>query len=110
MSRDLEILSSNDVISVLKHDEGRFVSGDTLKVKQLLEEYEEYIKVQTKTTNNSEIFIEGIECEVLSKDGNLKGWRKGKIKFVVQFEPEEAELNNNQNSLEDIRRQIDNTN
>lgn len=110
MSRDLEILSSNDVISILKHDEGRFSLGNTLKVKQLLEEYEEYIRLQTKAINNSEIFIEGIECDVLRKDGNLKGWRKGKIKFVVQFEPEEAEINNNPSSLEDIRKQIDSTN
>jgi hypothetical protein len=107
MSKNIEILSSNDVISVLKHDKERFSLGDTLKVKQLLEEYEEYIGVETKATNNSEIFIEGIECDVLREDGNSKGWRKGKIKFVVQFEPEEAEIHNNLNSLEDIRKQID---
>ncbi|MGL4759386.1 MAG: KGK domain-containing protein, partial [Patescibacteria group bacterium] len=60
--------------------------------------------------SKAEIFIEGIECEILSKDGNSKGWRKGKIKFVVQFESEVADISNNLNSLEDIRKQINSTN
>ena len=110
MSKDLEILNNDDVISVFKHDQGRFALGDTLKIQQLLEEYEGYIKVQTKTVNNSEICTQGIECQVLRKDGEYKGWRKGKIKFVVQFEPEEYESNDKPNSLDDIRKQIDTTN
>lgn len=65
MSKDLEILNNDDVISVFKHDEGRFASGDTFKSQQLLTEYEGYVKSQTKTENNHEIFSQGIECEVL---------------------------------------------
>lgn len=98
----MEILTNDDVIAVFKHDEGRFNSGDTFKVQQLLKEYENYIEDNTKTTNNSEICTQGIECEVLRRDGHLKGWRKGKIKFVIQFEPDE--IINNTNSLDDIRR------
>ena len=110
MSKDREVLNNNDVISVFKHDEGRFASGDTLKVAKLLSEYEGYIKAQTKTANNHEICLQGIECEVLRQNSDHKGWRKGKIKFVVQFEPDEIESNASSNSLDDIRKQIDTTN
>jgi len=65
MSKELEILSNNDVITVFKHDEGRFAAGDTFKIQQLLTEYESYIEAQTKTNNNQEICLQGIECEVL---------------------------------------------
>ena len=40
MSEDLEILNNDDVVSVFKHYEGRFASGDTIKAQQLLTEYE----------------------------------------------------------------------
>lgn len=106
MSQEREILNNNDVISVFKHDLGRFASGDTLKALQLLTEYEGYIKGQTKT-NNSEIFLQGIECEVLRQNSEHQGWRKGKIKFVIQFESESAEANKSTTTLDDIRKQID---
>ena len=105
MTKDLEILNNDDVISVFKHDEGRFNAGNTLKVIQLLTEYEGYIQSQTKNNNNHEIYIQGIECEVLRQNSEYKGWRKGKIKFVVQFDPDEVS-NNRSNSLDDIRHQI----
>lgn len=106
MSQEREILNNNDVISVFKHDLGIFSSGDTLKALQLLTEYEEYIQEQTNA-NNSEIFLEGIECEVLRQNSEHQGWRKGKIKFVIQFEPESAEANKSTTTLDDIRKQID---
>lgn len=103
MSKEREILKDNDVISVFEQNRGKFASGDTLKVLQLLAEYEGYI-------TNSEVFLQGMECEVLMQNSEYQGWRKGKIKFVVQFEPEEVENENSPNSLADIRKQIDNTN
>ena len=106
MSKDMEILNKDDVISVFKHDAGRFASGDTFKVQQLITEYEGYIEAQTKTESNHEIFLRGIECEVLQQDANSKGWRKGKIKFVVQFIPDEVTNYANSNSLDDIRDRI----
>ena len=102
----MEILNNNDVISVLKHDEGRFTSGDTFKAQQLLTEYEGYIEAQAKSANNEEICLKGIDCEVLRKDANSKGWRKGKFKFVVQFEPDEISSHADSNSLDDIRDRI----
>lgn len=104
MNKKIETLNQDDVISVFKHDEGKFTSGDTLKVMQLLREYEDYIKAQNKN-NNHEICVSGIECEVLKQNGEYKGWRKGKIKFVIQFEPDEVS-NKQSNSLDDIRHQI----
>ena len=50
--------------------------------------------------------LEQIECEVLRQSGNSKGWRKGKIKFVVQFEPDDINSNADSNSLDDIRDRI----
>lgn len=105
MTKNVEILNNDDVISVFKHDEGRFASGDTLKVQQLLTEYQGYIEAQTKTINNHEIF-EGIECEVLRQNSEHKSWCKGKIKLVVQFEPETIN-DNNSTLLDDIRHQLD---
>ena len=106
MNKDLEVLNNDDVVSVFKHDTGRFASGDTLKVQQLLEEYEGYIEVQAENTNNSEICAQGIECQVLRQDANSKGWRKGKIKFVIQFEPDVSEVEDSSNSLDNIRQQL----
>jgi len=106
MNKNSEILNNDDVISVFKHDEGRFASGNTLKVQQLLAEYEGYIKLQTKTNDNQEICLQGIECEVLRQDSEHKSWRKGKIKFVIQFEPE-TNNSRSSNSLDDIRNQLD---
>ncbi|BAZ44134.1 hypothetical protein NIES4102_11400 [Chondrocystis sp. NIES-4102] len=100
----MEILSHNDVIAVLKHDEARFTSGDTFKVQQLLKEYENYIRESVENSDNSDIFTQGIECEVIRQDGTTKGWRKGKINLVIKFEPEET--SNNTTSLDDIRSRI----
>lgn len=107
--QNLEILDNNDVIAISEKFKDEFNAGNTLKIQQLLEEYKEYI-MESNESSKSEICTQGIECEVLRKDVTSKGWRKGKIKFVFQFEPEEAELNNNPNSLDDIRKQIDSIN
>ena len=107
MSKDLEILRDDDVISVLEDDEGRFVCGDTLQVKQLYNEYKTYVNESNASISNKEIFEQYIHCKVLRQDGEHKGWRKGKIKFVVQFEPDVVESNKSSNALDDIRQQID---
>ena len=83
MSKDLEILNNDDVISVFKHDENRFVSGDTLKVQQLCNEYKTYVSESNASVSNKEIFEQCIECEVLRENGEHKGWRRGKIRFVI---------------------------
>ena len=105
MSKDLEILNNNDVISVINLREAEFVSGNTLKIQQLLEEYQEYVE-EAEHIRNSKIYSKGIECEVLRQDANSKGWRKGKIKFVIQFEPDETNSHANSDSLDDIRDRI----
>ena len=104
----MEILNNNDVISVMGQDKCKFASGDTFKLQQLLKEYTEYIEGNAEpTNNNSEILNNSVECEVLRHDGDRKGWRKGKIKLVVQFEPDEDENSHVVNSLDNIWQQID---
>lgn len=110
MKENCEILNELDVISVAHQNEGIFASGNTFKVQQILKEYEGYIKTFTKGKNNSEICTQGIECEVLRHNSGNKGWTKGRIKFVVQFELEKAENSCEPNSLDDIRQQLDSTN
>ena len=56
MSKDLEILRDDDVISVFEDDEGRFVCGDTLQVKQLCNEYKTYVDESNASISNKEIF------------------------------------------------------
>ena len=108
MSKDLEILNNDDVIAISQNSKGKFDAGNTLKIQQLLAEYKQYI--YSSKHWNSKIFDDYIECELLRHDGKHNGWKKGKIRFVVQFEPEEAEINNSPNSLDDIRQQIDTAN
>lgn len=106
MSKDLEILSNNDVVAIVDRSRADFVSGNTLKIQQLLEEYKEYIEESRADSNNSNVCGKGIECEVLRHEGNNQGWRQGRIKFVVQFEPDGTADNANLNSLDDIRNRI----
>ncbi|MBE9044617.1 hypothetical protein IQ255_09405 [Pleurocapsales cyanobacterium LEGE 10410] len=109
MSKDLEILNNNDVISVVGINKAKFNSGNTFKIQQILEEFREYADNSSLNDSELKIFDNSIECEVLRQDGD-KGWRKGKIKFVVQFEPDVVESNKNTNTLDDIREQIDTVN
>lgn len=110
MSKDLEILDNNDVIAISQNFKGEFNAGETLKIQQLLEEYKQYIYNSEVSSWNGKIFNDSVDCNVLRHKGNNEGWRKGKIKFVVQFEPEKLENENHKNSLDDIRKQMDNTN
>jgi hypothetical protein len=109
MSKDLEILSNDDVISVIKGDENRFICGNTFRVEQLCNEYKTYVDESNASRSNKDIFEQHIDCKVLRQDGNYKGWRNGKIKFIIQFEPDSVENNESSNSLDDIRKQLDTT-
>ena len=109
MSKKIELLNNDDVISVVNIGKSDFDYGDTLRVQQLLEEYQEYATNSDVNADNLKIFYDSIECEVLRHNSEHKRWRKVKIKFVVQFEPEENENNHNPNSLDDIRQQLDST-
>ena len=111
MNHNSEILDGEDVLSIIQSSEAKFYAGSTLKIRQLIEEYKQYI-FRTKGANNAnaKIYDESIKCEILRQDNQYKGWRKGKIKFVVQFEPDEPENHDNLNALDDIREQLDTTN
>lgn len=49
---------------------------------------------------------DGVECEILKVNG--KGWQRGKlrIKFTLEFCPDEAEIEEAESPLDDIRRKI----
>lgn len=94
MNNDFEILNKNDVICPTVGN--LFERGDTLKVTQLIEEY-----LENLPQHKDEILNQGIECEVLTIQG--KGWRKGKIKFIVKFEPDEIKIDS---PLDDLRENI----
>jgi KGK domain len=109
MSKDLEILDSDDVISVIEGDENRFVCGDTFRVEQLYHEYKTYVAKSNASISNKDIFKKHINCKVLRQNRNHKGWIKGKIKFIIAFEPDLVESNESSNSLDDIRKELDTT-
>jgi len=55
-------------------------------------------------------FEQGVECQVLKTEGG--GWQKGKVRFCLQFIPEEPIENNSSNPvildspLDDLRRSL----
>jgi KGK domain len=105
INKNLEKLDINDVIAL---DKEIFDRGFTLKATQLLEEY--YQNISHKIGDwKASILTEGIECEVLRV--NEGKWRKGKIKLILEFEPDEPEFqaaNHKSDSLlDDIRQAID---
>lgn len=102
-NQKLEKLATNDVVSFTKIPLDK---GSTLKVSQIIEEYQNQINHRYK----AEILFEGIECEVLRV--NEGKWRKGKLKLILEFEPNEPEIKiemnrSNDSLLDDIRQAID---
>jgi hypothetical protein len=99
-----------------------------LKVNKLLESTSQYIGNEgwktvrnnlnsagsglIPSTNNNQLFIEGIDCEVLNPG---KTWQKGKVKLkmILEFQADEPEIEATQentgseSSLDEIRRKLD---
>ncbi|MBD2059311.1 KGK domain-containing protein [Oculatella sp. FACHB-28] len=95
------VISSKEGISVL-------VRHTTFKVAELLEVMQNWV------SEPKEWFGEGINCEVLSSN---QGWQKGKVRWSLEFCPDEPELTNSseendeassqsESPLDDIRRTI----
>ena len=110
MNQNFELLNNEDVVSLTQISEAQFGAGKTFKILQMINEYKQYI-YRTKGVNNhnAKMFDESISCEVLKQDNQCQGWRSGKIKFVVQFEPDAIEDDIVSNPLDDIRQQLDTT-
>ncbi len=77
-------LNNDDVMSL--SGEATFKAGSMLKVVQLYTAAANYLG-----SPHSNWFQEkGISCEVLKVEGG--GWQKGKIRFRVEFIPDEIEI------------------
>jgi hypothetical protein len=105
-NKNLEKLAPDDVVSLTTIP---FEKGSTVKVTQILEEY--YSDIYNKFNQyKATILREGIECEILRV--NEGKWRKGKIKLILEFEPDEIEIKteverSSDSLLDDIRQEIE---
>jgi hypothetical protein len=112
MGNKFEKLNHNDVVSVNRDNFERLDVSSTLKALELIAAIKEDVG-----SNNREakLFEDGMECEVLRPGAD--GWKKGKVRFVLEFCPDEPENNENQENeqldtsqksspLDDLRKQL----
>ncbi|MGL5806095.1 MAG: KGK domain-containing protein [Xenococcaceae cyanobacterium] len=99
MEDNFYTLQEDDVVSV---NPPLFESGKTAKIEQIIEEYRLNFVRQINANKASILSKTGISCEVLRADGN--GWKTGKIKFILVFEPDEPEDTTPRSPLDDIRK------
>ncbi|MBD1995878.1 KGK domain-containing protein [Leptolyngbya sp. FACHB-541] len=107
MNSKFKRLDQNAVISS-KENVSRLIYHTTFKVTELLE------AIQNHTGEHKEWLGEGMDCEVLSLN---QGWQKGKVRWSLEFCPDEPDLTNPsgendetssqpESPLDDIRRTI----
>lgn len=112
MANKFEALKRNEVISVDSESFRHLEVSTTLKVPELLEAFKEYVG---SDVTEATLFDEGMECEVLKLGAS--NWQKGKIKFTIEFCPDEPEVaeklvDNNleiipeMSPLDDLRQQL----
>ncbi len=101
MSHGIE-LNPSDVIST-KQSPFKFVN--LFKVNLLLATSIEWVPAHLLKW-----FEEGVECQILKIEGG--GWQRGKVRFYLQFIPDEPIETNSSSAvsispLEDLRRSLD---
>ncbi|MDR9404547.1 MAG: KGK domain-containing protein [Halothece sp. Uz-M2-17] len=112
MTDNNNFLDDKDVVSFsYLNIEGKpFELDQTMKVEEVLQQMSEWVKSRCDSDVqeiHSSFFDIGIECEALKQ--NDQGWKKGKLRFRIEFIPdetnleEETEINENQ-SLDEFRR------
>lgn len=79
------ILKGNDVISMEEHRNITFQA--TSKVSEIRNELDRFLKNE----EHRKWFKSGIGCEVFLGNGT-RTWTKGKVKFVLEFIPEEKPI------------------
>ncbi|MEA5552740.1 KGK domain-containing protein [Anabaena cylindrica UHCC 0172] len=108
MGNEFERLDKKDVISVHPENFERINVSRTLTVIELIEAVKDYIG---SDNTDEKLFAEGVEVEIL-RPGDV--WKKGKIKFYLEFchdEPKvketivnkNLEVNQETSSLDDLR-------
>lgn len=83
MGNKFEKLIDSEVISIKKKLFSQVLY--TFKVQELINAYK-----SSYSGDLEKIFLEGIEVEVLKL--GAKKWQKGKIKFTLEFCPDELEI------------------
>ena len=86
MYKTFEPLSQNEVISVSTNTFKLLNLSTTFKIAELLESIKQYIESDALET---QLFQEGIDCEVLRF--NSQTWQKGKVRITVEFSSRESE-------------------
>lgn len=102
MNSEFEPLNHSDVVSTNFDTFSNFEMSNTFKVVELLEVIKAYSNVDG---NESALFSEGLDCEVL-KPG-AKGWQKGKVRISLQFCPDQT--SESTSPLDDIRQNLKQT-
>lgn len=98
-------LNDDDVISI--DPDLSFKVGGLLKVSRLYSALQDWFAKPA----NQWFHPSGVRCEILSIDGG--GWKKGKIRFKVEFIPDELEVkqklvsHNSASPLDDLRSTLD---
>ncbi|MEH2307012.1 KGK domain-containing protein [Nostoc sp.] len=82
-------LDDNDVLSM---SSPTFETGSTFKVSELKAKVREFANIENQGTGYMNPKVKwfsdaGVECEVLRLDGG--GWQKGRLRFHLEFIPDE---------------------
>lgn len=94
MEQHKHIVNENEVLSV-NRDDNILIAHHTYKAEEFLHELGKRID-----KNKMEKWcIDGVPCQLLTPN---QGWRKGKVKIVLQFSPDETE-----SPLDTIRKEIE---
>jgi len=77
----------NNTENLLKSDDVLSASASALMF-QCTFKVSEFMTILQSKISDEELFIEGIDCEVLSPG---KNWRKGKVRLRLEFTPDQPE-------------------
>jgi hypothetical protein len=115
----IEQYSADSIIEIYAPRDSRFFSSQPLlKTGWLISKIKE--KLTHSSSNNygafsssesSYLFHGGLDCQIL--EIGAEGWRKGKLKIVLEFVPEEAEKTQSseveqpESPLDEIRQMVD---
>lgn len=93
-----EILKITEVLTIINEDDRECLKLP--KTNRTSEVIDYVINKVIPHGYDKELLEKGIESEVLKTDG--RGWRKGKVRLALVFEPDEPE-----SPLDDVRKEIE---
>ena len=96
------LLNPDDIISGSSQHDVILIKNNTFKVQEIMNKLTHTVK-DAHWSDVNKWSVEGVECEVLIPN---KTWQKGKVKFCIEFIPDEPEINEIESPLDDIRQSI----